>query len=153
MAFKTLYTRLKTSASGNVTVELALIMSVLILVILYGVDFANMAIEKHRLEQFARAGTQYALLGQSEAQDEDGITAAIEAAAGPAADELTISLSNFCECPDGTSSDCDDECAGGDVPNLFLSIEVSRSYPYMFTFGQDLTGDVILEGYSSVRVR
>lgn len=138
--------------AGNVTIELALIMSVFIIVILLGVDFSRMAIEKHRLEQFARAGTQYGLLGQSEAQDLPEVINAVNAAAGADSGDITVTASNFCEC-DGGSSDCDDTCADDTVPELYLSVNVVRTYDYMFTLGSDLAGTITLAGDSTVRVR
>ena len=52
---------------GSVVVELALIMSVFALMMVGGYDFSRMAMETHEMEQFARAGTQWGLLGQGNA--------------------------------------------------------------------------------------
>ena len=52
---------------GSVVVELALIMSVFALMMVGGYDFSRMAMESHKMEQVARAGTQWAFLGQANA--------------------------------------------------------------------------------------
>ncbi|MHA1544503.1 MAG: TadE/TadG family type IV pilus assembly protein [Alphaproteobacteria bacterium] len=144
--------KLITKVDGNATIELALIMTVMAAVIVLGVDYSRMTIEKHRLEQFARAGAQYGLLGQSEAQDLVGVAAAVSAAAGADAADITITATNFCECPDGSSTLCTDDCSGV-VPDLFLTVAVSKDFDYLFALGSSLTGAITLEGAATVRVR
>lgn len=144
--------RLKSNIEGNVTIELALIMIVMAAVILLGVDFSRMAIEKHRLEQFARAGAQYGLLGQTEAQDLTAVITAVKSAAGADEATITVTATSYCECPGGAASDCDDECSG-EAPNLFLSVEVAKDYDYLFSMGSNLAGAITLEGEATVRVR
>jgi len=142
-----------TGEDGNVTIELALIMTVMAAVIVLGVDFSRMTIEKHRLEQFARAGAQYGLLGQTQAQDLIGVAAAVSDAAGDDAGDLTITLRNFCECPGGVAADCGDECAGAEVPDLFLEVLVSKDFDYLFAMASNLTGAITLDGEATVRLR
>ncbi len=149
---KFLLKKLITKVDGNATIELALIMTVMAAVIILGVDFSRMTIEKHRLEQFARAGAQYGLLGQTEAQNLTEVATAVRDAAGDDAAALTITTTNFCECPDGSATACDDECSGV-VPDLFLSVEVSKNFDYLFALGSSLTGAITLEGTATVRVR
>lgn len=144
--------KLKSNVAGNVTIELALIMTVMAAVIVLGVDFSRMTIEKHRLEQFARAGAQYGLLGQTQAQDLPGVIAAVKSAAGDDEAAITVTATSFCECPGGAAVDCGDECTG-EVPNLFLSVEVSKDFEYLFSMGSNLTGAITLDGEATVRVR
>lgn len=140
------------NVEGNVTIELALIMIVMAAVIVLGVDFSRMTIEKHRLEQFARAGAQYGLLGQTEAQDLVAIEAAVTSAAGVDGPDITITTTSFCQCPDGTSIVCDDDC-GGVVPDLFLTVMVTKEFDYLFSVSSDLGGALTLDGEATVRVR
>ncbi|MEE8294122.1 MAG: TadE/TadG family type IV pilus assembly protein [Sphingomonadales bacterium] len=138
---------------GNVTIELALIMIVMAAVIVLGVDFSRMTIEKHRLEQFARAGAQFGLLGQSQAQDLVGVAAAVSEAAGDDAGDITVTVRNFCECPGGIATPCEDECAGAIVPDLFLEVLVSKDFDYLFSMASNLTGAITLGGEATVRLR
>jgi Flp pilus assembly protein TadG len=138
---------------GNVAIELALVFIVLNIVILLGVDVSRMAIEKHQLTQYARAGAQYALLGQGQAEDSVAVSAAIADAAGDAYDGLTISQRNFCECPTGTSVDCDTGDCDGEVPPLFLTVTITKDYDYLFTLGAEEIGTINLQGTATVRVR
>lgn len=143
---------LKSNVAGNVTIELALIMTVMAAVIVLGVDFSRMTIEKHQLEQFARAGAQYGLLGQTQAQDLPGVIEAVKSAAGVDRAAITVTATSFCECPGGAAADCGDECSG-EVPNLFLSVAVSKDFDYLFSMGSTLTGSITLDGTATVRVR
>ncbi len=151
--FKNFIRNFKREVGGNVTVELALIMSIFILVILYGVDFSRMAIEKHRLEQFARAGAQFGFVSEENAMDSSGVTAAVSTAAGADADSLTISSISHCECPSDPAAACDETCPDDSTPDLYLVVTVSKNYSYLFTLGAQLGGDVLLEGSTTVRVR
>lgn len=145
-------TRLARRIDGNVTVELALVMSVFALVMVGGYDFSSMAVEKHKLEQYARAGVQWGLLNQGSAVDQDKLIEVTKSAAGNDADDIDVTATNYCECPEG-SIGCSDTCAGGEVPDLFVAITVTKQFDYLFELSAGIGGDVTLTGTATMRVR
>lgn len=137
---------------GSVVVELALIMSVFALMMVGGYDFSRMAMETHEMEQFARAGTQWGLLGQGNAVDNAAIEAVVLEAAGAEAPIITVEINSYCECPGGGVANCGTVCTGGGVSNLFLDVRVTKPFTYLFRV-PELFGDILLSGQSIVRVR
>ena len=67
---------------GNVTVELAFVVILLMALVVGGYDFSRMMSESHQLDQIARSATQFGIAGTGRSEDTAGITAAAEAAAG-----------------------------------------------------------------------
>lgn len=138
--------------SGSVVVELALIMSVFILLMLGGYDISRMAIETHELEQVARSGAQYALLGQPNAQDTATIISETREAAGDEADLITVAVTTFCECPNGTSNNCSDTCSDGSISLMYVSVTVTK--PFIFLFNLPVVfGSYTIAGSAIMRIR
>ncbi len=137
---------------GSVVVELALIMSVFALMMVGGYDFSRMAMESHKMEQVARAGTQWGLLGQANAIDVVEIERITREAAGDDSDVITVEIQSYCECPGGAAASCGDICVTGEVSLLFLDIRVTKPFVYLFRV-PELFGDILLSGQSIVRVR
>jgi Flp pilus assembly protein TadG len=144
--------RLVRDRSGNVVIEMALIMSVFILLMLGGYDISRMAIETHELEQVARSGAQYALLGQTSAQDTATIIAEAKEAAGDDADLITVTATTFCECPDGTGNNCSDTCSDGSVSLMYVNVTVTK--PFVFLFNLPVVfGSYTISGSANMRIR
>ena len=138
--------------SGNVVVDLALIMSVFVLLMLGGYDISRMAIETHELEQVARSGAQYALLGPTKAQDTDTIISEAQEAAGDYADEITVTATTFCECPEGPMDNCTDTCVDGSTSDMFVSVMVTRPFIFLFNL-PTIFGSYTISGSAEMRVR
>jgi Flp pilus assembly protein TadG len=119
------------ASSGNILVELALVAPVLALMLTGLIDFGAAAYNKMALESAARAGVEYAMANPS---DTAGIAAAVAEAADVAAEEITVTTAQFCECPDGTAAACSDTCGAATSPNVFLSVDVSRSYGLILSY-------------------
>jgi len=149
--FKTILKNFR-DRSGNVTIELALIMSVFALMMLGGFEISRMAVEVHGLEQVARAGAQYALLGQANALDTDEVVTKTQEAAGDDADLITVTATTFCECPDGSDNDCSDTCAGSNVSIMYINVTVTKPYVSLFTL-PDLFGSYTISGAAEMRIR
>jgi Flp pilus assembly protein TadG len=127
--------RFQKDETGNLTVEMALVYTMLAVMMLGSVDFGRLMFEQIRMEQLARTGAQVALRGQTYAIDLEQITSAVTTAHSDAQNPVTVSAQNFCECPGaggvGTTAPCDEECVDEVVPNLFMQVTVSRTYEFI----------------------
>ncbi len=140
------------NTKGSVVVELALIMSVFALMLVGGYDFSRMAMESHKMEQIARAGTQYGLLGQANASNLVEVERITREAAGDEGTVIDVVIQGYCECPGGVAASCGDICVTGEVSLLFLDVRVTKPFIFLFRV-PELFGDVLLSGQSIVRVR
>lgn len=141
------------STSGNVTIELAVVMSVFALLAMGGFDVSRMAKESHEMEQIARSAAQWALLNQGAAADTEEIEQKAIEAAGEHADDITANAENVCICPEsGSEVDCDvGSCPGDEVSQLYVEVTITK--PFVFLFDVGLAGDFTLEGFTRMRVR
>jgi len=135
-----------------VTIELALIMSLFALMMLGGFEISRMAVETHELEQVARSGAQYALLGQANAQDTATVVTKTQEAAGVDADLITVTATTFCECPGGGANNCTDTCADGSISIMYINVMVSKPYVSLFSL-PDIFGSYTLSGEAEMRIR
>lgn len=137
--------------SGNVTVELALVMAVLSILMVSGYDISRMASEKHMLEQVALTAAQYGALATGNSEDTTTITGVARAAAGDDAALITVATSTFCLCPGGGSSDCSTPCADDTDPQAYLAVLITKDFTYLFSVPA-IYGAVTLEGRASMPV-
>ncbi len=75
------------------------------------------------LEHAARAGVEYALRFPNDAS---GIQMAVAAAGTVDQANLTVSSTQFCECPNGTPIDCNSACTGNVAPNQYIQVAVAQ---------------------------
>lgn len=146
-------TRWTRDTAGNVTIELAVVMSVFALLAMGGFDISRMAKESHEMEQIARSAAQWALLNQGAAAETDVIEQKAVEAAGMHADDITATATNVCICAEsGSEIDCDvGTCPGDEVSQLFVEVTVTK--PFVFLFDVGIAGDFTLEGTARLRVR
>jgi hypothetical protein len=133
-------------ANGASAVELAIIAPMLLILLLGLFEFGMAVNEKSKVVSAARAGAQLALTGTT---DTATITNAVTAATGLTAADLTVNISTFCECQDGTSVQCDGICPVGAV-RTFISVDVSKPYEINMNV-PGIDGSITLS--SSVTVR
>lgn len=133
---------------GSVTVEGAMV-AVLLGVLLLGViDFGLAFRRQSELENAVRAGTQYAMVRRPQQGDVEPIRDAVYQAApfpeGTPGTSLEVEF--YCECPDGTASQCSAAggvalCSGGVERHSFLRARLSEDYELMLAypgFGTDI---------------
>ncbi len=134
--------KFRKNEDGSIVVETAAIMTVIALITVGVVDFGLAYARNMQLANAARAGLQYALVRKPVDDDFSAIIAAVEASA-PEADadaqrEVTATL--YCECPDGTSSDCtttggvDITCDDGTLRKAYLDITITEIYDMLLTY-------------------
>lgn len=116
---------------GVVSIEFALVTPILMLIILAMVDFGLAFREKMEAETAARAGLQYAIYDRS---DQAGITGAITAATQLPAADLTIDVTTFYECADGSHPSGPAFCGAGDWPGTYVRVTVTKTFNALFTY-------------------
>jgi len=134
--------KLRKDEDGSIVIETAAIMTVLALISVGVVDFGLAYARNMQLSNAVRAGLQYALVRKPVNDDYSAIIAAVEASA-PAADpsaarEVTATL--YCECPDGSASDCtttggvDITCDDGTLRKAYLDITLTEEFDLLLTY-------------------
>ena len=140
--------------SGNISVEFALILPFLLLLVMGVYDFGRGFMEKNRLISAARAGAQYALAHPS-ANDNALYSGVTQSARDDAADVdgiLQVVPNPYRKCLDDVEVGPDESCAGGEVPMRYIEVDVSGPFEFLFDYPMT-TGSMILTGHAELRVR
>lgn len=126
---------------GSVTVEGALVATVLAALLLGVMDFGLAYRREAELANAVRAGTQYALVRRPQQGDVTPIrTAVYQTAPFPDGTPGTaLDIQFYCECPDGSPSQCSAAggvtlCPGGEDRHSFLRVRLSEDYALMFAY-------------------
>ena len=144
--------RLWRCAAGNLSVELALVLPILVLIALGAYDFGRAFQEKHRLAGAARAGAQYAMR-HAAAGDIAGI---IQSARDDAADTdgaLDVTARFYCSCPSSGELTCGDSCPTAAESSLtYVDVDVQQTLALLFTY-PGVSDAVQLRASVQMRVR
>ncbi len=126
--------RLRRCRRGTSSVELALVLPFLALLVVAMVDYGTVINYKMQLANSVRAGTQYATVRKPVQQDLTDIRQAVLSTA-PTDETGTRVLATtfFCECPNGTAIACEDECGTGERGS-YVSIILTQDYPLILTY-------------------
>jgi hypothetical protein len=141
--------RLAGDRGGNVAVEFALLLPLLIVILTGLIDFGRATYERMALETAARSAVQYA---RQNPNDTAGITAAALNAGGLAATAEVEVPAPFCECPTGASIACGTVCPNGDALLRFLSVTVRHDFEPLFPY-PGLPSPLALAGSAVIRVQ
>ena len=118
--------------SGTAAIETAAMLPLFAVMLAGLFDFGSSVMNAMALEAAARAGAQYALTQPS---DTTGIAAVVSAATRLDATTLTITSSNACECPDGSSVDCTSGTCGAGVTLVrFVTIQVTQPFTSLMPY-------------------
>lgn len=121
-------------------IEFALIIPVMSIILLGLLDYALAAFHTIELESAARSGAQYAMLDSS---DTALIITTVENSTFLDTSNLTVTITEFCECQDGSSVACDGACGSGNVRNY---MQITADYvhtPIFLPSTMTLTGESI----------
>ncbi|WP_448187482.1 TadE/TadG family type IV pilus assembly protein [Azospirillum sp. sgz301742] len=141
--------RLAANRDGNVAVEFALLLPLLILILGGVIDFGRAFYDRMALESAARSAVQYARQSPS---DSAGIQLAALGAGGVPSTATVDALQVFCECPDGSSVGCNAVCASGGTVLRFLSVTVRENFETMFPY-PGVSSPLALAGSATIRVQ
>lgn len=137
---------------GNIAVEFAFVLPILLLLAAGAFDFGMGFNEKLRLEGAARAGAQYALYNGDKAEDSAGVIQSARDDANDTAEVLTVTPVYYCTCLDGSQIACDGSCAGGEVPLRYIQVDVSRTLDLMFDYPL-ISDPLVIQGHAEMRLR
>jgi hypothetical protein len=137
---------------GNISVEFALVIPFLMLLVMGAYDFGRGFTEKLRLNSAARAGAQYALSNYNMVEDENGVRQSARDDAEDVDEVLQVDPNYICRCLDDVVLDCGEPCTGGEVPMRYIEVDVSGPFEFMFDYPMT-TGSMTLQGHAELRLR
>ena len=112
---------------GNVTVELALLLPIMLVVLAGLFQFGSSIFDSLKLESAARAGAQYAMIDPTNATE---IQNTVLDAIGGDTSDVQVTATHYCQCPGSqTQVDCAAaNCTGGVAPHQFVAITADRPF-------------------------
>ncbi len=144
--------RLWRCAAGNLSVELALVLPILVLLALGAYDFGRAFQEKHRLAGAARAGAQYAIQNPG-SDDVAGVVQSARNDASDAAGALDVTARYYCTCPSSGELTCGDPCPNAAESSFtYVDVDVRQELALLFTY-PGISDEVKLRGNVKMRVR
>jgi Flp pilus assembly protein TadG len=114
--------------SGNVMLEFALALPVLILLMVGLVDLGSYALQKSAMLQGARAGAQYAIVvysGATAASSTDSANVNSTAQTATGLTGVTGTNTFFCECTAGTTVACTSTCS---TLKRYVTVNTTKSF-------------------------
>ena len=143
---------------ASVTVEGAMVATVLGSLLLGTIDFGLAFRRQAQLENAVRAGTQYAMVRRPQQGDVEPIRTAVFQTA-PFAEGTpgtALDVDFYCECPDGTPAQCSAAggaalCSGGVERHAFVRVRLSESFDLMFAY-PGVGTDISLTAEGAVRL-
>jgi len=143
-AFTLFFRRFHRAQGGVAALEFALLVPVMGTMLLALLDYAIAAFHTMELESATRSGAQYAMLDPS---DTTVIAATVENSTLLDVDNLTVTVTEFCECSDNSSISCAGTCGTGSVRSY---MQITASYTHTPIF---LPGTMNLSGESIFRTQ
>jgi hypothetical protein len=122
--FHVAFGKLLRCTSGSAAVSTAIVAPMLIVVIANVVDVGRATYDATSLAGAVRAGTEYALRTPN---DIAGTKAAVSAASTLSGDAIVPDAVQFCECPNGTSKLCSENC-GTEPLRKFVRVTAIHSF-------------------------
>jgi len=130
------------SERASISVETALISTVLLLLAMGVFDFGGVYARKMELTNAVRAGMQYSLVRKPIAGDYSAIEGAINTALSShdRASAATVTVAMFCKCTDDTTSACLSAggtnlvCSDGNLRSAYLQITLSETFDLLFYY-------------------
>jgi Flp pilus assembly protein TadG len=116
--------------SGNIVIEFALGLPILLLLTVGLLDLGRYSLQKSAMLQGARAGAQYGILDYSAAA-EARVNATAQEASGLTG--VTAATTWFCECVPGTTVTCTTTCSGGGAIKRYVTVSMSKSFASVLT--------------------
>lgn len=141
------------NTNGVAAVEFVLIAPILLLLLIGLVDFGLYINAKMKLENMARASSEYVRNGG----DPNNLTADVLAYSGSSDsansfDDITLTTSNVCECDDNVETDCATGCAADGYMREFIIINLDMTYNTLFPY-PGLPGSIPLSGRARMQIQ
>lgn len=137
---------------GNISIEFALVLPFLLLLVMGAYDFGRGFAEKLRLNSAARAGAQYALSHYNMVSDVNGVIQSARDDADDLDGTLSVTPRYYCTCLTGGEIACGTSCSGGEVPMRYIEVDVAGPFELMFDYPMT-SGSMTLQGHAELRLR
>jgi Flp pilus assembly protein TadG len=108
---------------GNLVIEFALALPILMLLLLGLLDLGRFSLQKSALLQGAREGAQY---GSFQPGSSTAINTTAQNATGLSG--VTATSSVFCECTSGVAISCSSSCSGGALLKKYVTVTATKSF-------------------------
>jgi len=118
--------------SGQVFVEVAAFMPILVLLLLAAIDFSRFSQFDEMLVSSARAGAQYGSMTLITATDFAGMKTAATNDAATGVGITATAASNFCKCADGTT--CSNNICLTSHRLIYVSVTTSGTFVPLFSY-------------------
>jgi len=141
---------LLTNDRGTAFIELALVMTVYLLLLLGAFEFGRLAYISVEVANAAHAGVQYGAQTQATAANSAGMQAAAISDA-PDVAGMTATATNYCKCSNGTSVSCTGTCTGSHMIQ-YVQVNTSVTVAPIFTYPTGLPPSLTLTGAAVMRV-
>jgi Flp pilus assembly protein TadG len=115
--------RISADRDGNLVIEFALALPMLMLLLVGLVDLGRFSLQKSALLQGAREGAQY---GSYQYSDSSGINSTAQNATGLTG--VTAGNNVFCECTSGVAVSCSSTCSDGTVPKRYVTVTATKPF-------------------------
>lgn len=141
------------NTKGVAAVEFVLIAPILLLLLIGLIDFGLYINAKMKLENMARASSEYVRNGG----DPDNLTADVlsygfAADSANDFDDITITTTNICECDDNEETDCTAGCTGDGYMREFVIINLDITYNTLFPY-PGLPSSIDLNGNARMQIQ
>ncbi len=137
--------------SGSITVELALLLTVLPFLALGAYDLGRYGVEQTTMVSAARAGTQAAMLTGALA-DATPVVEAVRQDAGDLTGTLNVAVRQFCQCPGAGEASCSVACSDSAYAPMYVEVSVSDDFDLLFHY-PGLPQSLALGATSTMRIR
>lgn len=122
------------NSGGNVTLEFAAVIPVLVLLALGIFEFGQVAITKSQIESAVKAGVQYGVLDHSAANDPQGMIQAALNDIGETNQAFAITARQFCSCPESGELSCSEICADGAYSPMYVEVDIQTTKALTFSY-------------------
>lgn len=132
---------------GNIAVEVALAMPVLLIALAGLFDYGRAVLADARLKAAVRAGLEYAQINPDDAAN---VVAVVRTAASNAS--LPVTTEQVCQCANGTTLECTLTCDGGLAPGTYVIVSAQQPFTPLFPALSRFVGDKV-EAHGSIRAK
>lgn len=125
------------SRRGNVVIEFAFLVPVLMLLTLGAIELGRLGTEWTRVKHAANAGTQFGVQDQANAANSQGMIDAARFDADDTANELLFNPPprRYCLCPGETTEvQCSEKCADDNFSPMYVEVTISRELPALIPY-------------------
>ncbi|MBN4083190.1 pilus assembly protein [bacterium AH-315-B06] len=119
---------------GNVTLEFAAVIPVLVLLAIGIFEFGQVAITKSQIESAVKAGVQYGTQDHSAANDSAGMIQAALDDIGETNQTFAITARQFCSCPETGELSCSAVCNDGAYSPMFVEVDIQTTKALTFDY-------------------